>query len=211
MPRSTTRPLALLHETVQAATLLQPLRLRLVELLHEPDTAAGLARRIDMPRQLVNYHLRQLEAHGLVELVEERTQGTRTERILRARARSYVIAPEALGALAADPSRVSDRFSASYLLAVAARVIRQVGQALLKAEAGKKRLATLTILTRVRFRSASDRNEFAEKLTAAVGRIVAEYHDDTAAGGRSFELALGVYPVSGETPDPMHTKAEEEK
>jgi hypothetical protein len=44
-----------------------------------------------------------------------------------------------------------------------------------------------------------------------VGRSVAEYHDDTAAGGRAFELALGVYPVSGETPDPMHTKAEEEK
>lgn len=195
-PQNAGRPVELLTDTEQAAALLQPLRLRLVEMLAEPDTAAGLARRLDMPRQLVNYHLRQLEAQDLVELVEERRQGTRTERLLRARAHSYVIAPEALGALAADPERLSDRFSASYLIAVAARVMRQVGAALRKAESQKKRVATLTMLTQVRFRSARDRNAFAEEIASEVSRIVAKYHDDKAQGGRRFELALGVYPVS---------------
>ena len=37
--------------------------------------------RVGLPRQLVNYHLRTLERHGLVELVEERRKGNVMERI----------------------------------------------------------------------------------------------------------------------------------
>jgi DNA-binding transcriptional ArsR family regulator len=191
--------ITIVRGTEQAATLLQPLRLRLVELLEEPDTAAGLARRIGLPRQVVNYHVRQLEQQGLLELVEERRQGTRTERVLRARARSYVIGPEALGEIAADPARIADRFSASFLLAVAARVIRQLGEVLRGAERAKRRVATLTLTSTVRFRSAADRNAFAEALTAAVGELVAKYHDAKAPGGRRFELVVGVYPAPAET------------
>jgi predicted ArsR family transcriptional regulator len=192
--------IALVHDTEQAATLLQPLRLRLVELLQTPETAAGVARKVGLPRQVVNYHLRQLEAHGLLELVEERRQGSRTERVLKASARSYLIGPDALGALAADPARVADRFSASYLLAVAARIIQQVGAAMAKAEAQRKRIATLTLLTQVRFRSASERNDFAEELAGAIAGLVSKYNDESAPGGRRFELALGVYPASAAAP-----------
>ena len=199
MPR-TAQPLALVHATEQAAALLQPLRLRMVEALARPDSAAGVARRLGMPRQLANYHLRQLESAGLVELVEERTQGTRTERILRARARSYLIAPDALGEIAADPARVADRFSAAYLLAAAARLIRQLGAVLDRAGGAGKRVATLTLGTQVRFRSASERNAFAEELTSAVGALVAKYHDEGAAGGRRFELLIGVYPALDRAP-----------
>jgi DNA-binding transcriptional ArsR family regulator len=167
----------------------------MVEALARPDSAAGVARRLGMPRQLVNYHLRQLEAAGLVELMDERTQGTRTERILRARARSYLIAPEALGEVAADPAQVADRFSASYLLAAAARLIGQLGAVLDRAGGAGKRVATLTLGAQIRFRTASERNAFAEELTAAVGALVAKYHDEESVGGRRFELLIGVYPA----------------
>jgi DNA-binding transcriptional ArsR family regulator len=196
----TPQPLALVHATEQAAALLQPTRLRMVEALVRPDSAAGVARRLGMPRQLVNYHLRQLEAAGLVELMEERSQGSRNERILRARARSYLIAPEALGEVAADPARVADRFSAAYLLAAAARLIGQLGAVLDRAGGAGKRVATLTLGTQVRFRSAAERNAFAEELTSAVGALVAKYHDEGAAGGRRFELLMGVYPALDRAP-----------
>lgn len=199
MPR-TAQPLALVHATEQAAALLQPVRLRMVEALARPDSAAGVARRLGMPRQLVNYHLRQLEAAGLVELMEERSQGTRTERILRARARSYLIAPDALGEVAADPARVADRLSASYLLAAAARLIGRLGAVLDRAGGAGKRVATLTLGAQVRFRTASERNAFAEELTSAVGALVAKYHDEEAAGGRRFELLIGVYPALDAAP-----------
>ena len=88
----------------RAAMLLDPLRLRLLEGLREPDSAAGLARRLRLPRQRVNYHLRELEKHKLVELVGRKRRGNCTARILRATARSYVISPAALGGVGADPA-----------------------------------------------------------------------------------------------------------
>ncbi|KAB2955835.1 MAG: winged helix-turn-helix transcriptional regulator, partial [Thermoanaerobaculia bacterium] len=69
-----------------------------------PATAAGLARRLGLPRQRVNYHLRELEKAGLVELVEERRRGNCVERLVRATARAFLLGPEALGAQAADPA-----------------------------------------------------------------------------------------------------------
>ena len=55
-----------------------------------------------------------------------------------------------------------DRLSASYLVALAARVVREVGQLLRKSEELDKRLATLSIDTEVRFRSAEDRAAFSQ-------------------------------------------------
>lgn len=99
------------QDAERASILLHPLRLRIVAELREPDWASGLARRLRIPRQKINYHLRELERERLVELVEERRKGNCTERIVRASARSYLIDPAALGALATDPSQIQDRFS----------------------------------------------------------------------------------------------------
>src|SRR5947207_6250936 len=111
----------------RAASLLNPVRLRLLQELAEPDSAAGVARRLELPRQAVTYHVRQLEADGLVTLVEERRKRNCVERVVQATARSYVISPTALGALGVDPDRVRDQFSSTYLIAVAARLVRDVG------------------------------------------------------------------------------------
>ena len=52
---------------------MDPLRARILsELTTEPRSAATLAQRVGLSRQKVNYHLRELERHELVELVEER-------------------------------------------------------------------------------------------------------------------------------------------
>ena len=79
--------------------------------------------RLGIPRQRLNYHLKALEQCGLLECVEERRKGNCTERILRATARSFVISPDALGTLGPTPESARDRFSASYVVAVAARTI----------------------------------------------------------------------------------------
>src|SRR5262245_58140558 len=97
---------AVIRDTEQAAAVLQAGRLALLAERRAPDSAAGLARRLRMPRQRVNYHLRELERVGLVEFVEQRRKGNCIERILRATATSYVISPEALGAIAATEGDV---------------------------------------------------------------------------------------------------------
>lgn len=178
-----------------AAAVFHPMRLDILRNLVEADSAAGLARRLGRPRQQVNYHLRQLEAEGLVEQVGERRKGNFVERLVRAVARTYVISPAALGELGADPSLVNDQASSAYLVALAARVIREVALQRERAGAVRKKLPTLTIQSDIRFASAEAQGAFAEELAAAVARLIARYHDDAAVGGRRFRLMIGSYPV----------------
>src|SRR5215468_9068862 len=96
-----------------------------IEVITEPTAAVTLAARVGLTRQKVNYHLRQLEAHGLVEVAETRTWGGLTERLLVATAAGYVVAPEPLGSR--DPVCEDNRLSAAYLISLAARVVREVG------------------------------------------------------------------------------------
>ena len=95
-----------------ATSALHPLRLEILRELAEPESAAGLARRIGVPRQQVNYHIRQLEGQGLVKLVGERRVRNCIERLVQAVGRSYLISPAALGKLGADPERIEDKASA---------------------------------------------------------------------------------------------------
>ena len=116
------------------------------------------------------------------------------ERIVRARASHYLINPEILGALGADPAAMQDRFSSNYLVALIAQAIRDVAAAQEKAGKAKKKLATFTLQTDVRFATAADRNAFAEELSNAVARLTAKYHDERAEGGRSFRFLVAAYP-----------------
>lgn len=192
--------LEVIDDPATATVALDPIRSRLLAELAEPASAATLAGRVGLARQKVNYHLRTLEAHGLVRVASERRWGGLTERLLVATAATYVVSPGALGAVAADPGRESDRLSASYLIALAARVIREMGRLLRRAQETGKRLPTLSIDTEVRFRSAADRAAFSQELTDAVTKLVARYHDAAAAGGRAHRLVALAYPKPLETP-----------
>ncbi len=178
-----------------AASALDPMRSRLLAELSEPASAAALAAKVGVARQKVNYHLRALERHGLVAAAGERRWGGLTERLLVATAASYVVSPAALGPVAADPGRARDRVSASYLIAVAARAVREVGDLCRAARDNQKRLATLTIDTAVTFRSAADRAAFTEELARAVTALAARYHDETDPGGRAHRVVLTAYPM----------------
>jgi DNA-binding transcriptional ArsR family regulator len=179
-----------------AAVALDPVRGRLLGELTVPASAAGLAARLGITRQKINYHLNALEAHGLVELAEERRHGGITERVLRASAVSYVVSPAAVSASAADPDANPDHQSAGYLVALASRLVREVGALARLAGAAGKRLPTLSIDTRIGFRSAADRAAFADDLTEAVLELAARYHHDD---GRPHRLVIAAHPLPEES------------
>ena len=120
--------IAVIEDPAAAAIALDPMRSRLLSELVEPSSAGALALRLGIPRQKLNYHLRALEAHGLLELAEERKRGGITERVLRATAVSYVVSPAALGESAADPDLTADHLSARYMVALAGRLDPRGGQ-----------------------------------------------------------------------------------
>lgn len=186
--------IAVIETAAAAEVALDPIRARLLADLVQPRSATMLGVRFGLPRQKINYHLKALERHGLVELVEERRKGNVHERLLRATAASYVISPLALAAVEPDPARSPDRLSARWLLAVAARLVRDVGGLITGATQANRRLATFALDGEVRFASAADRAAFAEELTEAVTALVARYHDETAEGGRDHRIIVAVHP-----------------
>jgi hypothetical protein len=143
-----------------------------------------------MPRQTINYHLRQLEQAGMVALVEERGHGRCVERVVAPTAAAFAVSPATLGPLAARSRDVDDRTSASYLAARAGEVVLDVGVLL----AGSRPVPTLTVETQIRFGSQEERAAFARDLREAVEALVSRYHDDRARGQQRFTLLVAAHP-----------------
>lgn len=184
-----------IEDPAAATVALEPIRSRLLSELAHPASAAALAGRMGMARQKINYHLRALETHGLVHEAEKRRWGGLTERLFVASAASYVVSPGAMGPVSTDPGRTVDRLSAGYLIALAARVIREVSLLVRRARETDKRLATLSIDTEIRFQSAAARAEFTRELANAVASLAARYHDEAAPDGRSHRLVVMAHPL----------------
>ena|SRR5688572_18594513 len=194
-----------IDDPAAASVALDPVRSRLLAELARPASAAALAARLGIPRQKINYHLRALEAHGLVQVAETRRWGGLTERRLIATAASYVVSPTALGPAAIDPDQSPDRLSASYLIALAARVVREVGDLLRRSRAAGQQLPSLGMDAEIRFRSPAERAAFTDELTRAITGLVARYHDADAPGGRAHRLVVVAHPLPRPASDPQHS------
>lgn len=191
-------PLAFIGTPSAVAAIGHPERRSLLEALAErPDSATGLADRLGESRQRINYHLKALEAAGLVELAEERPRRGLTERVFRPVARRFVINPAVLGSL--DVGMMAeegegDRWSARYAMALAARATREIAALESKARAKGKRLATASLDTTVHLETPGAMAAFVEDLACAVAHVVA-CHQSSAPGARPFRVSCSSWPA----------------
>jgi DNA-binding transcriptional ArsR family regulator len=190
-----------IRENRRAISLLRGTRQELMRHLTRPNSASGLARELGIPRQRLNYHLRQLEQEGLVELVEERRRGNCVERVVRATANAFVISPEALGDLGAGAEKELDRASAAFQVATAARTIREVSTLDAAAQEAGKRLVTLTLDSEIRFADARERAAFATGLAEALAALLVRFHSPDAPEGRTYRLLGLVHPKPEPRPE----------
>ncbi len=186
----------------RANALLHPLRSRLLALAREPSSSTEMARRLGLPRQRVNYHVRALEKAGLLRAAGRRRRRNLIEQRYVATARSYTLSPELLGPLAPDWRQIGDTASADYLLALAEQVRSDVGRASQEAAAGGKRLATLSVKSQFRFETPEQRTRFAEAMRAAIVEVIARHstpnlrENGRPGRGRPYRLVLACYPVA---------------
>jgi len=192
-----------IEDPAVAEAALDPIRARILAALATPGSASSLAEPLGLSRQQANYHLRMLEGHGLVVLVEERRKGNMTERVLQATAASYVISPVALPAVAPDPDRLRDQLSAQWMLALGARMVHEVGTLLAGAQQAGQRLATYAVDGTVHFSSATSRAAFADELSVTLGDLVEKYDDPAAPGGREHRLVVALHPALKPAPDAL--------
>ena len=178
-----------------AAAMLQPLRLEILSQLREPGSSTTVGKALDLPRQKVNYHIRSLEELGLVEEVGTRQRKGCTERLLQARSRSFLVSPSALGPVQVPSDMEQDRFSSAYLLATAARTLREVSTLRKAADEAGKKLATLTIDAEVHFESPADQARFLDDLSSAVTALARKYGRSANGTGRTYRLSACAHPA----------------
>lgn len=173
---------------------LDPVRAAILDALDEPGSATTIAAAVGLTRQKVNYHLKALEAHGLVEPAETRAWGGITERFVRRSARRIAVSPGVVQRSAIDPGQIADRLSAAYLIAVSGRAVSELG-AITASVGPETRVPTLTVDTVIGFASPEDRAAFASELQAALTDLVSRYHHDD---GRPHRLTVASYPAPQE-------------
>jgi DNA-binding transcriptional ArsR family regulator len=188
----------------RAAVLLHPLRARLLSLARDPASSTELARRLGLPRQRVNYHVRALEAAGFLRPAGRRRRRNLIEQRYVATARSYVLSPQILGPLTADWRAIEDTASADYMLALAEQVRSDVTRASERARQEGKVLATLSLKAQFRFELPQERTEFARAVRQAIVDVIARHssphrlENGKPGRGQPYRLVLACYPAPAE-------------
>ena len=193
------------------AAVLSPIRRQLLASLAEPDSASGLARRLGIPRQKINYHLRELERAGFVELHEKHQRRGCVERQVKVTSRALVISNEFLEGLAADPESIRDKFSSAYLIAAASRVVRDVSVLRERAKSVEQHLATLAIETEISFASPADLKAFSTELADQIARLSLKYNRDRSPSSRPFRIVIGSHPVINKSDEQAAKEAVEHR
>ncbi len=209
MKQERTPPVELesIRDPQRVTVLMHPLRLRILSLAKSPASATELAGRLQLPRQRVNYHVRELAGARFLRRAGQRRKRNLIERCYQASARSYVLAPEVLGPLAADWRRIEDTMSAQYLIALGSLVQRELSHVSRDAQKQGKRLATLSMTSELRFESAEQRESFVDVMREALVKVIAEHSspallsDGGSGPGRPYRLVMGCYPMPKEEDD----------
>lgn len=193
-----------IHDPQRATVLMHPLRLKILSLAKSPASATELAGRLRLPRQKVNYHVRELARARFLRRAGQRRKRNLIERCYQATARSYVLAPEVLGPLAADWRQIEDTMSAQYLIALGSLLQRELTHVSRDAQQQGKRLPTLSMASELRFESAEQRESFSDAFREALVNVIAEHSspallsDGSSGRGRPYRLVMGCYPISKE-------------
>lgn len=189
------------EEAHRAELLLHPLRQKILSEAREASTAAEVARRVGLPPQKVNYHVRTLVDAGFLQPAGEGRKRNLIEKRYRASARSYLLLPRILGEMSPGSVSEADRFSASYLMHLSALLQEELATWMEAGRAKGDGVPTLSMEAEIRFDSAARRAAFADALQKAVTRVIGQHtapaHDEKgeARPGRPYRLVVGCYPV----------------
>lgn len=173
--------------------LTSPVRMRMLELLREPNSAAALARVLDEPRQKVNYHLKELERAGLVRPAGTRRRGAMTEQLYRAVANAFVVSPRITWTDERRAAALRDQTSLAALVDLGERLQRDGAGLLDRAAFAGDEIPSASVDVEVAFPDEAARSAFMTEYLEALGPLLTKYGVARALGA-PFRLMLAVYP-----------------
>jgi hypothetical protein len=182
-----------------AAVLLQhPLRSQLLARATEPVSATELAAALGIPRQRMNYHVRQLIKAGFLKPAGRRLRRNLVERRYVATARSYALSSSMLGALSSNARKLPEQNSLPHALMTASVMQNELTAITEAASNAGVRVRVLSMATELRFDNAASRSEFATSLLDAMANLIGKHASESApsSASGSYRLVVGLYPVA---------------
>ena len=146
------------------AALTHPVRIAALGALRTPDSAAGVARAIGQSRQLVNYHLKELERAGLIVPAGERRKGNFVEQLFRAVASTFVVSPRLVWGGADRERALRDQASLEHLVVLGERLQRDTTVLLDRAAFDGEEIASATVEGEIRFADEAARERVHDRL-----------------------------------------------
>jgi DNA-binding transcriptional ArsR family regulator len=181
-------------EDIEALQVLgHPLRVRILELLREPGSAATVARQLGETRQKINYHLKELERVGLVSPEGERRSGNFIETLYKAAGRSFLVSPRVAWS---DPRRVHalrEQHSLERLVTVGAQLQRDAISLLDRAAFDGEQIASAAVEVDVHFADERDRAAFLDEYLKTVQVLCDRYG---SRDGLPYRVVLAAHPAS---------------
>jgi DNA-binding transcriptional ArsR family regulator len=183
----TVQEILYLERVEQAEALMKPKRVQVLREFDEPRTCTQVGAALNESPQAVYYHVKRLQAAGLIDLVEERRVRGITEGVYQAAARSYWVAPTLVGRLGPERSP-ADHLGLGFLLSLSETMQADLAGL----AAGPAVLPSFGVSGEVRL-SAEQGAAFVADLQRAFADVLERYGG--AADGHAFRLALACYPA----------------
>jgi DNA-binding transcriptional ArsR family regulator len=187
----------------QAAVMLKPLRVAMLRQMGEPRSCPQLASTFEETPQKMYYHVKTLEAAGLVERAGERRVNGIAEGFYRARAQSYWLSPRLVRRLGGKQT-VRDQTSLRMLAGHAEEMLEDVAR--LADESGSgEHVPSLSLGVEIALPNVERRGAFLEELRTTFEALARRYsgddgsapapdRDETTADGGTFRFTLACYP-----------------
>lgn len=174
-----------IEDITQADALLKPKRVEILRHLAEPNTCTQIGGALGETPQAIYYHVKRLQAAGLVTLVDERRVRGIAEGIYQAVAKSFWVSPACVGRLG-EPRPREELLGLGYLL----NLTEEMSRDLATLAAGPVTLPSFGIAGDITL-SPTDGAAFVAELQQAFGEVLAKY---SGGEGHTFRLALACYP-----------------
>jgi DNA-binding transcriptional ArsR family regulator len=186
---------AVLDSSEQLAAITHPTRLRVLDALRAPDSAAGVARQLGEPRQRINHHVRELAKAGLLVEAGERRKGNFVEQLYESAAGTFVVSPRLTWGDGARLRAIADQVALQHLVDVGERLQRDAAVLLDRAAFDGDQIPAVAVEATVRFADADARAAFLDAYLALTARLIEQH---AATDGDAFTVALVAHPSTKE-------------
>ena len=179
----------------QLAAVTHPTRLRILDALRTPDSAAGAARRIGQPRQRITHHVHELEKAGLLRHAGERRKGAFVEQLYESVAGTFVIPSRLAWGDGERLQAIAAQVSLQHLVEVGERLERAAASLLDRAAFDGEQIPSAAVEATVRFADAEARAAFLDEHLALTAQLIERYASPT---GDDFTVTVVAHPAIDE-------------